>query len=317
MPPDLSTTYLGLKLRSPLVVSASPRSEHIRNVECMADAGAGAIVFHSLFAEQLADSTPVCAYYRIDPDLYCQHISAAKAAVDIPVIANINALSPGVWVNQVKRLEDAGADALELNIYRVPFISDQSSADIESEHLGMVAMVAEAVRIPVAVKLTPYYTNFSRFAQQLEIAGAKGLVLFNRFAQPELGVENAHEFVNFPLSTPSEMGLPMHWVAALFGHTNCSLAATGGVQNGQDVTKMLMAGADVVFLCSVLLRRGVTYLSEMERDLKNWMGEHGYVCLDTFRGAWSHLHESDGRLFERAGYIRALTHSEHRLNVRL
>lgn len=311
---DLSTSYLGLKLRSPLIVSASPRSEYLRNIEEMAASGAGAIVFHSLFAEQMEEDMGTKLDLRIDQRLYCEHIEAAKQLVSVPIIASVNAEKPGDWIHQVRHLEDAGADALELNIYRVPAISDKSSAEIETEHAEMVSQVVNKLNIPVAVKITPYYTNLYQFSQRLAEVGAKGLVLFNRFIQSESTSGRNGGFSHLALSYPMETALPLHWMAALFGRFHGSLAATTGIQNAQDAAKMIMAGADVVELCSVLLRRGLTYLAEMECDLTNWMNEHGYREIDAFRGLKSFLREPDSGKNERVNYIRMLTHSEHRLS---
>lgn len=312
MTPDLTTTYLGLTLRSPLVPSASPRSELVSNVERMAEAGAGAVVFHSLFAEQLEEGH--AAEFKISPEEYCRHITAARQRVPIPLIASLNATACGQWLAAARRIEEAGAHAIELNLYHGPEVSEKTSAQIEEEAIETVHRLKEAVQIPIAVKLTPYYTNLSHLARDLEAAGARGLVLFTRFSVPDPGILHGRNFLALPLSSPVDMQLPLHWIAVLSRRLGVSLAATGGIQRSSDVIRMLMAGADITMVCSVLLRRGISYLAELERGLVEWMNELGYSRLGEFQKCQSFPPDSEPGLTERKNYIHLLTHSEHALN---
>ncbi len=312
MTPDLTATYLGLTLRSPLVPSASPRSELVSNVERMAEAGAGAVVFHSLFAEQLepghADD------FKISPEEYCRHITTARQHVSIPLIASMNATVCGSWLDAARRIEDAGAHAIELNLYHGPEVSSKTSAQIEEDAIETVRRLTKTVTIPVAVKLTPYYTNLFHLARDFEFAGARGLVLFTRFSVPDPGALHGRNFLTLPLSSPVDMQLPMHWIAVLSRRLGVSLAATGGIQRSSDVIRMIMAGADIAMICSVLLRRGISYLAELERGLVEWMNELGYSRIGDFQKCLSFPPESEPGITERKNYIRLLTHSEHALN---
>ena len=314
MNPDLTCTYLGLNLRSPLVPAASPRSEEVSNVERMADAGAAAVVFHSLFAEQMEAGGDRTGTFKISPELYCQHIAAARKRVEIPLIASMNATACGKWIEEALRIEEAGAEAIELNWYRGPEFSEKTSEQIETDAIDAVYALKQTVRIPIAVKLTPYYTNFSQFAARMNQAGADGLVLFTRFSLPELGTNANQRLLSFPLSGSMDMRLPMHWIAVLARRLNVSLAASGGIQRASDVIQMLMAGADVTMFCSVLLRRGICYLAELEHDLVEWMNEFGYTRIGDFRHLLSFPTDSHPDEIERKDYIRVLTGSEHSLN---
>lgn len=312
MTPDLTVTYLGLTLRSPLVPSASPRSELVGNVERMAEAGAGAVVFHSLFAEQWEGNCR--EKFKISPGEYCRHLAEARRRVPIPLVASLNATACGKWLEAARMVEDAGAYAIELNLYHGPEVSEKSSAEMEGEVIETVRRLRETVRVPFAVKLTPYYTNLFHLARDLEAAGAGGLVLFTRFSVPDPGTLHGQNFLSLPLSSPVDMQLPLHWIAVLSRRLGLSLAATGGIQRSSDVIRMLMAGADVTMVCSVLLRRGIAYLAELERGLVEWMNERGYSRLAEFHKCLSYPPNSEPGWTERKNYIHLLTHSEHALN---
>lgn len=313
MNPDLRVTYLGLTLRTPIVPSASPRSEHIENVQRMADAGAAAVVFHSLFGEQFqAGVAGGTGAFRVSPESYCDHIRGAKKLVPIPIIGSLNIRGAGDWTEYARRIEDAGADALELNVQHLPQMTYLSSGDIESEMVHTVYLLKQSLRIPLAVKLTPFYTNLFRLAAQLQEAGADGLTLFNRFAQPVIGDKEA-EFEHVPLSGTMDMRLPMHWIAVLAPRLQLSLAASGGLQRAADVVRFIAAGADVTMACSVLLRRGIAYIAELEQSLSQWMSEHGHTRIADFKGTTSFSPWVDPGDAERREYIHVLGHSEHRL----
>ncbi|HEV2394251.1 MAG TPA: dihydroorotate dehydrogenase-like protein [Verrucomicrobiae bacterium] len=325
---DLSTTYLGLKLRTPLVLAASPLSEEIDSIKQMEDNGASAVVLYSLFEEQLRQesaelaknleqgtfSTPEALTYfpepeefRLGPDEYLKHISKAKAAVAIPVIASLNCSSGGGWTEYAKGVQEAGADALELNIYYIPTDVELTSTRIEQNYIAIVKAVRAAVSIPVAVKLSPFFTNFANMAKRLDKAGANGLVLFNRFYQPDIDLETLEIKPNILLSTPMAMRLPLRWIALLYGKLRASLAATSGIHRASDVLKMLMAGADVTMLCSAIIRHGVRQIGVIERDMVAWMEEHEYTSVTQLKGSLSQKNCADPSAFERAQYMRAIS----------
>ncbi|MBD2269780.1 dihydroorotate dehydrogenase-like protein [Anabaena sp. FACHB-1391] len=324
---NLTTTYLGLELKSPLVPSASPLSREIDNIKSMEDAGAGAVVMHSLFEEQLTleksqlhhhlsygtESFPEALTYfpditnfRVGPEEYLDHIQKAKETVDIPIIGSLNGCSVGGWTKYGKLMEEAGVSALELNIYDVPTDPDLISAEIEQNYIDILTSVKAAVTIPVAVKLSPYFTNMANMAKRLDLAGADGLVLFNRFYQPDINLEILEVEPNVLLSTPQAMRLPLRWIAILYGHIHGSLAATSGIHNAQDVIKMLMVGANITMLCSVLLRRKITYIQCLEKDLREWMEIHEYESVQQMQGSMSQLNCPHPSAFERAQYMKAL-----------
>jgi dihydroorotate dehydrogenase (fumarate) len=324
----LATTYLGFKLRSPLVPSASPLSENLDNIKRMEDAGASAVVFHSLFEEQLRPAShplrPASGNggefssdaindfsdepdFKVDPEAYVNHIAKAKAAVHIPIIGSLNGSTFGGWQRYARQIEQAGADALELNIYNVPTDPDRSAEDIETEYLTIVASVKGLLKIPVAVKLSPYFTNLSGFARRLDAQGADALVLFNRFYQPDIELETLEVSPNVLLSTPMAMRLPMRWIALLYGRIGANLAATSGIHHGVDALKMLMAGADVTMLCSVMLRRGIDHIRVIEREMREWLEEHEYESVEQIKGIMSQKNCPDPTAFERTQYARALS----------
>ncbi len=325
---DLTTQYLGLKLQTPLVCAASPLSQQLDNIKQMEDASASAVVLYSLFEEQLrydrielqdnlergtssfAEALsyfPEAQDYKLGPEEYLTHIQKAKQAVKIPIIASLNACSQGGWTSYARDIQDAGADALELNIYYIPTDPKQTSATIEAMYVQIVSDVKSKLTIPVAVKLSPFFTNFSNMAARFDEAGANGLVLFNRFYQPDIDLETLEVRPNILPSTPMAMRLPLRWIAILYGHVSASLAATSGVYRGGDVAKLLLAGADVTMLCSVLLRHGVRQISTIERELVEWMERHEYESVQQLKGSLSQLKCADPAAFERAQYMRAIT----------
>jgi dihydroorotate dehydrogenase (fumarate) len=325
---DLTTTYLGLTLRSPLVPSAAaPLTEHIDNVKKLEDAGAGAIVLHSLFEEQLLREKfelhhhltygtesfaealtyfPEPDEFHVGPELYLEHIREAKSAVSIPIIASLNGYSPGGWVEYAQLMQEAGADALELNVYYVPTDLNMSGAEVEQNYLNILREVKAEVSIPVAVKLGPYFSNMANMAKQLDDTGANGLVLFNRFMQPDINLEELEVEPHVLLSTPQAMRLPMRWIAILYGHLQADLASTGGVSKGHDAIKMLMVGAKAVQICSVLLRHGIEHISVLENEIKHWMEENEYESVAQMQGAMSQRHCPDPSAFERSQYMKAI-----------
>jgi dihydroorotate dehydrogenase (fumarate) len=325
---DLSTNYLGLKLRSPLVPAASPLSEEIDTIKQMEDSGASAVVLYSLFEEQLRQDSvelarnleqgtnsfaealtyfPEPEEFRLGPEEYLAHIAKAKAAVKIPIIASLNGSSAGGWTDYAKAIQQAGADAVELNIYYIPTDMELSAAEVEQNYLDILKAVKGAVSIPVAVKLSPFFTNFANMAKRLDQAGANGLVLFNRFYQPDIDLESLEVKPNILLSTPMAMRVPLRWVALLYGRLRSSLAATSGIHRASDVLKMLMAGADVTMLCSALIRHGARQIGVIERDLVAWMEEHEYTSVKQLKGSLSQKNCADPSAFERAQYMKAIS----------
>jgi dihydroorotate dehydrogenase (fumarate) len=326
---DLSTTYLGLQLRSPLVASASPLSESVENIKRLEDAGAGAVVLYSLFEEQIRrDSLALHHYmthgtesfaealtyfpepseYRTNAQGYLEHIHKAKAAVGVPIIASLNGTTPGSWVKYARQIEEAGADALELNLYSIPTDLNLSGATVEENDLAVVSTVTSSVSIPVAVKLSPFFSNMANMAKRFTQAGARGLVLFNRFYQPDIDLEALEVRPNVLLSTSQSLRLPLRWIAILYGRVHADFAATGGVHSGTDAVKLLLAGANVTMMASALLKNGTSYLSVVERELRDWMAQHEYESVEQMRGALSQIHCEDPSAFERAQYMKALTY---------
>jgi dihydroorotate dehydrogenase (fumarate) len=325
---NLKTEYLGLPLKSPLICSASPLSMNLQGIQKMEEAGAAAVVLHSLFEEQIryeryefhhymsfgAESYPEALSYfpepsdfHIRPEAYLEHITRAKAAVDIPIIASLNGQSRGGWIDFARLIQQAGADALELNIYNVVTDLNQTGEEIENNCLNIVAAVKATVTIPVAVKLSPFFSSFANMAKRLDNQGVQGLVLFNRFYQPDIELETMEFISNVLLSTPMAMRLPLRWLGILYGRVGCSLAATSGIHHGSDALKMLMAGADATMLCSVLLRRGIPHLAVVEREMREWMEEHEYESVEQLRGSMSQDNCPDPSAFERAHYMRAIS----------
>ena len=325
---DLSTNYLGLKLRSPLVPSAAqPLTEEIDNIKRMEDAGAAAVVLHSLFEEQLRierlnlhhamtegteSSAEALTYFpepedfKLGPEMYLSHIQKAKAAVNIPIIASLNGSSVGGWTEYAKQMQQAGADAIEMNIYYIPADPDLTSMQVEQTYLDILKAVKSAVTIPVAVKLSPFFSNLANFAKRLDENGANGLVLFNRFYQPDIHLETLEVEPNILLSTPMAMRLPLRWVAILAGRIKADLAATSGIHRATDVIKMLMVGAKAAEICSVLLRHGITRISAIEREMVEWMEQHEYESVKQLQGSLSQINCPNPGAYERAQYMKAL-----------
>ena len=332
--PDLSTTYLGLGLRNPLVASASPLSEDLENVRKMEDAGAAAVVFHSLFEEQIDLESreldrflgagtesfpesltylPELNWYNRGPDGYLEHLYRVKRTIQIPVIASLNGSSPGGWTRYARKMEQAGADALELNIYYIPTRGDISSAELERSYCDLVREVKASVHIPVAVKLSPFFTSLLHTAQHLERAGANALVLFNRFYQPDFDLERLEVVPNLVLSNSYELLLRLHWVAILYGNVGLELAVTGGVHTAEDVLKAMMAGANIAMMTSAVLKNGFGHFEKVIRDLTRWMEEHEYESIKQMRGSMAMRSVANPAAFERANYMRVLSSYAERM----
>lgn len=325
---DLTTKYLGLKLRTPLVVSASPLSEDLDNIRRMEDAGASAVVLYSLFEEQLRHDRlelnrnlesgtesfaealtyfPEPDEFKLGPEEYLKHIAAAKKATRIPIIASLNGSSVGGWTEYAKQIQKAGADALELNIYYIPTDMNLGGDVVEDTYINILRAVKSEVTIPVAVKLSPFFSNFANMAMRFDEAGANGLVLFNRFYQPDIELESLDVKPNILLSTPMAMRLPLRWIALLHGKLKASLAATSGVHRASDALKMLMVGADVTMLCSTVIRHGIPQIAMIERELTEWLEEHEYESVSQLKGSLSQKNCPEPAAFERAQYMKALT----------
>ncbi|MEO1147882.1 MAG: dihydroorotate dehydrogenase-like protein [Cyanobacteria bacterium J06638_22] len=325
---NLTTQYLGLTLKSPLVVgAAAPLTEDLANIRALEDAGAAAIVLHSLFEEQIrrerlelhhhmehgtesfAESLtyfPEPDVFHVGTDAYLDHIRQAKAMVDIPIIASLNGFTLGGWTDYARQMEAAGADAIELNIYWIPTDFDTPGAEVEQHYIEVLQAVKAAAQIPVAVKLSPYFSNTANMAKRLCEAGANGLVLFNRFYEPDIDIEELEVSPNLLLSAPGDMRLPLNWIGILYGRLPASLAATSGISKAEDVVKMLMAGADVTMVVATLLRHGIGHLTTIESNLITWLQEHEYDSLDTLRGSMSQLSCPDPSEFERVQYMQAI-----------
>jgi dihydroorotate dehydrogenase (fumarate) len=324
---DLRTKYMGLELKNPIVPSASPLSESVDKIKRMADAGAGAVVMFSLFEEQLkmeearehealAAGTesfaealsyfPKVDDYRVGPEQYLEIISQASQAVDIPIIGSLNGVSSEGWIGYAKKMQDAGAKAIELNIYHLPTDPRLSGAKVEKMYLDTVKAVTSSVTVPVAVKLSPFFSSTANVAKKLKSAGAKALVLFNRFYQPDFDLENMTVSPSLFLSAPGNIRIPLRWIAILYGRVKVSLAATSGVYSAEDVVKYIMAGADVVMLASALLKHGIGHITQLVGDLTRWMESHEYESVKQMKGILSHKNVADPTAFERANYIKML-----------
>jgi len=324
---DLTTKYLGLTLRNPLVPSASVLTENFDNLKKMEDAGAGAIVLHSLFEEQLRQEAgeiedaltqgtesyaealsyfPEPKEFKLGPEEYLDLIEKAKATIKIPVIASLNGATPGGWIDYAKQIQQAGADALEMNIYNIPADEEMTGLEVEQRYLEIVKAVRAAVKMPVAVKLSPFFSSLAHMAAQIDKLGVNGLVLFNRFYQPDINLESLEVENSVLLSTPQARRLPLRWIAILYGKVKADLAATSGIHNAQDVLKALMAGANVTMFCSALMKQGIKHLAVVESDLRKWMEEHEYESVQQMIGSVSQKNCADPSAFERAQYMRVL-----------
>jgi len=329
---DLSTSYLGLNLASPLVVSASPLSRDVDGICRLEDAGASAVVLYSLFEEQLrqeeadlnyhlaagtesfAESLtyfPQPSEFHTGPEGYLNHIRKAKSSVRIPIIASLNGSTLGGWTKFAGEIQRAGADAIECNIYHIPTDANLTSDEVEKNYLEIVHAVKSTVTIPVAVKLSPFFSNFANMAQRFDAAGADGLVLFNRFYQPDIDLEELEIRPNVLLSSQQALRLPLTWIGILYGKVKASLAGTSGVHTAEDVVKLLMVGANVTMLCSSLMRHGINHLRHVERELREWMEEHEYESVRQMQGSMSQQRCADPGAFERAQYMRAVKGMTH------
>jgi dihydroorotate dehydrogenase (fumarate) len=324
---DLSTTYLGLTLRSPIVASSSPLCRDLDSLRRLEAAGAGAVVLHSLFEEQImldsfwfdgflnqgSDSFPeALSYfpdqrsYQNDPTSYLRHVSAARKSLGMPVIASLNGVSTGGWIKYAKEIEAAGASALELNIYYLPTSLQTTAQEIEQNYCELVRDIKSQVTIPVAVKLSPSFTAIGNMCRQLASAGADAIVLFNRFYQPDFDLETREVAQNLNLSTSDELRLRLHWIALLSPYLSTELALTGGVHTVQDVVKGIMAGAQVVMTTSALLKRGIDYLEILESDLETWMEAHNVESINSLRGCMNCASVADPTAFTRANYLKTI-----------
>lgn len=326
--PDLSTTYLGLNLKSPLVASASPLSKKIERARKLEEAGVSAIVMYSLFEEQIiresleldhylsrgADSSaealsylPDTGLYSMGPEKYLNQVTALKKALHIPVIGSLNGVSKGGWTNYARKIQEAGADALELNMYYLATDPDVPSSDVEDMQVELVAEVKSAITIPLAVKISPFVTSIPNFARRLAEAGADGLVLFNRFYQPDFDLEELEVVHTLDLSTSAELRLPLRWISILYGKIDADLALTSGVHSSNDLLKAMMAGARVAMIASVLLWNGsLQHAQEILTHTETWMAEHDYESIKQMQGSMSQKSVKDPAAFERANYMKVL-----------
>lgn len=325
---DLSTKYMGLNLSNPLVASASSMTRHLDQVKMLEDAGVSCIVMHSLFEEELTRDKheldqllmrtseayaealsyfPEPEEYRnLDAEEYFEQIAKIKKSVRIPVIASLNGVSAGGWMNYAKKMEEAGADAIELNVYYIPTDPDMTSEQVENLYIEDLRTVKKTVSLPIAVKLNPFFSNFANMARRLDRAGADALVLFNRFYEPDFNLETLDVIPNLQFSHPFEMRLSLHWTAILHGHIKASIAAGRGVKDAQDVLKLIMAGADAVTAASVFYQEGIGRATRILSDLRDWMDRHEYVSIRQMQGSMSYRNVADPSAFERANYLRIL-----------
>jgi len=324
---DLTTTYLGLSLKNPFIHSASPLSEKIDNIKQLEDNGAAGVVLYSLFEEEIEHEQkelhfhttrgtetfpealsyyPEHEEYLTGPEVYLEHIRKAKEAVDIPIIASLNGTTKGGWLNYAQEMEQAGADALELNIYFLATNPEENARDIEDRYIDILQEVKQHVDLPVAVKLHPFFSSIAEIAKRMDIGDVDGLVLFNRFYQPDINLEKLEVVPNVLLSTPMDMRLPLRWIAILYGKIQADLAATSGVHSAEDAIKLLMAGASVTMMTSALLKNGISWVKKMVTDMEEWMEEHEYESVKQMQGSMSHKSIKNPSDFERANYIKAL-----------
>ncbi len=324
---DLSTTYLGLRLKNPLVPSASPFSRTLDSMKRLEESGASAIVMYSLFEEQIEHEEaelhhyatygsqsyaealtyfPEVEEYNLVPDEYVELVRKAVEQLEIPVIGSLNGISAGGWINYAKMIEEAGADALELNVYYIPTDPALSAEDVELRYIDILRAVKESVKIPVAVKLSPYFSSMTNMAQRLVNAGADGLVLFNRFYQPDIDLDELDVKPQVQLSDSSASRLSMRWIAILHGKIKASLAATSGIHTAEDALKLLMAGADVTMMCSALLKHGPEHIARVLLSMEQWMADKEYTSVSQLKGSMSHRSVAQPSAFERANYMKAL-----------
>jgi dihydroorotate dehydrogenase (fumarate) len=325
---DLTTTYMGMKLKNPLVPSASPMSESVDMVKRLEDAGAAAVVMYSLFEEQIEQEKHALDHYltaetesyaealsyfprphefpNLHAEEYLEHIARLKKAVDIPIIASLNGVSAGGWMQYARSMQEAGAGAIELNIYYIPTDPDMPGIRVEEMYLDDLRKVKSSVSIPVAIQLNPYFSSFANMAVNLDCMGADALVLFNRFYQPDIDLETLEVVPNLELSHSNEIRLALRWIAILYGKVRASLAATSGVHNAADVLKLIMAGADVTMLASVLLKEGPSAITKILSNIKEWMEKHEYVSIKQMKGSMSYQNVREPAALVRANYIKVL-----------
>jgi dihydroorotate dehydrogenase (fumarate) len=324
---DMQTKYMGMTLKNPIVPSSSPLSHSVDSIKILEDAGAAAVVMYSLFEEQITSGSNYLDYYlshgtdsygeslsyfpemrgyNIGPDEYVDLIRRAKQAVDIPIIGSLNGVSTGGWINYASLIQEAGADALELNVYYLPTSLYQTGAEVEQLYLDILCDVKSEITIPVAIKLNPYFSSTAHMAARLEEAGADALVLFNRFYQPDLDLENLEVTPRLVLSTAEELRLPLRWVAILYGRVATDFAITTGVHTYRDVLKALMAGANVAMMASELLQNGIQRISTILIEMEGWMSEHGYKSVKQMIGSMSQKNVTEPATFERANYLKTL-----------
>jgi dihydroorotate dehydrogenase (fumarate) len=324
---DLTTTYLGLALKNPLVASPSPLSEKVANVKRLEDAGIAAVIMYSLFEEQIIHESleldhflnlntesfaealtyfPNIGKYSLTPDKYIAALERTKQAVNIPVFGSLNGVSTGGWIEYARKIQDAGADGLELNLYYLPTDLDLSCSQLEDNYVKLVSDIRSSVTIPLAVKLAPFFTALPNFARRLVDAGANGLVLFNRFYQPDFDLENLEVVPNLVLSDSDELRLPLRWIAILYGKVQTDFALTSGVHTSHDAIKAIMAGANVAMTTSALLKRGPLAVEQILTGMQEWMTEHEYVSVQQMRGSMSQGAVADPSAFERANYMKVL-----------
>jgi dihydroorotate dehydrogenase (fumarate) len=333
---DLSTKYLGLNLKAPLLASASPLCESVDNIKRLEDHNLAAVVLPSLFEEQLeleslsvdcdldrgAESFPESAHffpdlqtYNLGPDGYLELIRQAKESVRIPVIASLNGISSGGWVQYAQLMEQAGADAIELNIYAIATDPAVSGSEIEQGYIDLLRHLKRTIRIPVAVKLSPFFSAPANMGVRFDEARADGIVLFNRFYQPDFDIEQLEVTPSLTLSRPEELLLRLHWTAILHGHVRADLGITGGVHGTRDVIKCILAGASVAFMTSALLRNGVQHAAHVLSELNRWLDEHEYSSVQQMRGSMSHQAVPDPSAFERGNYMKVLSSYTLRANA--
>jgi len=324
---DLSTKYLGLTLQNPIVASASPLSRSMDSMRRLADAGASAIVMHSLFEEQITHEEeslthyksygaesyaealsyfPDIGDYQFGPEEYLELVAKASSKLEIPVIASLNGVTPGGWTSYAKKMAEAGASALELNVYYLPTDGTMAGTDVENRYVDVLKQVRQAVKIPIALKLSPFFSSIPNMIQRFVREGADGLVLFNRFYQPDIDLDELDVKPGVELSTSYANRLPMRWIGVLYGKVKASLAATSGIHTAEDVLKLTMVGADVTMMCSALLMHGPEYISKVLKDLERWMKEHEYESIEQMKGSLSHKSIAEPSAYERANYMKAL-----------
>jgi dihydroorotate dehydrogenase (fumarate) len=338
---DLSTTYLGLKLQNPLIAAASPLSEKVDAVRRLEDAGVAAIVMYSLFEEQIIQDSlrlhrdvmqgtesfaEALSYlpdlgpysnlrrYNIGPDIYVEHLCDLKQAVQIPIIGSLNGISPGGWIQYARKIEQAGADALELNIYSLSTDPEITSGELEDTYISLLRSIREALHIPITVKLSPFFTALPNFASRLAQAGANGLVLFNRFYQPDFDLDNLEVIPNLVLSTSQELRLPLRWIAIMYGRVPVDFALTSGVHTATDVIRAIMAGASCSMVASTLLKYGIAYAKEILRGVEDWMEEKEYESIELMKGSMSQQAVADPATFERVNYMKVLSSFDYRFS---